>query len=338
MGSIQKKRNYVNNSIKRCKNTYYDKLLKENTSNSEKLWSTIKEIFPVKANKQQTSTVFNIDGKEEKNPNLIANGLCIKFFSSVAQTLRKKVFPLKNCIWSYHEENKYCETVFKFSYVTTAEISRHPRKLKRNKSVGADELPPGYLKDISDSIAKPFAHIVNMSLQTGEVPEDFKIAKITPLFKSGSPKETDNYRPISVLPIMSKILEKIVHNQLMRYLDENKLLSSKQFGFRPGRSTELTATLLTSYIRKGMDDGKYTGVIYIDLSKAFDTISHGTIISKLKDFGIMGIPNEWFSSYLFNRKQQVHYNGILSTTQPILNTMWSSTRINYRTSVIYTLF
>ena len=135
---------------------------------------------------------------------------------------------------------------------------------------------------------------------------------------------------------MSKILEKVVHNQLMNYLEKHKLLSNKQFGFRPGRSTELAATLLTDYIRKGMDDSKYTGVIYIDLSKAFDTISHGTIISKLKGYGIIGTPNEWFTSYLFNRKQQVHYNGFFIIFRD--NTMWCSTRFNHRTLVIFTTF
>ena len=109
------------------------------------------------------------------------------------------------------------------------EISRLLRKLKRNKAVGPDDLPPGFLKDIAESIAKPFTHIVNLSLKTSEIPLDFKIANITPLFKSRSVKVTDNYRPISVLPIMSKILEKVVHDQLIRYLEENQLLSNIQF-------------------------------------------------------------------------------------------------------------
>ena len=236
---------------------------------------------------------------------------------SIAKTLREKAFPLKNCIWSYKEPSEISKTIFKFKNISVAETSRLVRKLKRNKSAGVDNLPPGYLKDIFDSIALPFTHILNLSLENGEVPYDFKIAKITPLFKSGSTKELGNYRPISVLPIMSKILEKIVHKQLIDYLEKNHMLSNSQFGFRPGRSTEQAVTSLTDHIRKEMDKGNYTGILYIDLSKAFDTISHGTVLSKLRSFGIIGTPKEWFINYLFNRRQSVYYDGVMSDYQPI---------------------
>ena len=315
--TYKQKRNYVNNAVKRRKRNHYENLLKENASNSANLSKTIKEVFPVKNDAtKQVSPFMNLDGKEERNPLTIANGF-YKFFSTIAQTLREKAFPLKNCIWTFGHHKNVCKSVFKFTHVSVAELTRYLRKLKRNKAAGPDNLPPGFLKDIVESIAKPFTHIINLSLQTGDIPRDFKTAKVTPIFKSGSNRETDNYRPISVLPAMSKILERAVHSQLLCYLEENNVLSNAQFGFRPGRSTEQAATLLTDHIRKEMDKGNYTGVLYVDLSKAFDTISHGSMIAKLESFGIIGIANEWIANYLFNRNLLVYYNRTISAPQPL---------------------
>ena len=97
--------------------------------------------------------------------------------------------------------------------------------MQRNKAVGIDNLPPGFLKDVAFIIAKPWTHVINLSLTSGVVPTDLKVAKVSPLFKPGAPENLDNYRPISVLPAVAKILEKCVHSQIMMYLEENKLLS-----------------------------------------------------------------------------------------------------------------
>ena len=134
------------------------------------------------------------------------------------------------------------------------------------------------------------------------------------MYKSGSRKSFDNYRPISVLPILSKIFEKCVYRQLVNHLENNNLLSNFQFGFRSRRS-EIAATFFTDNIRSAMDEGKYTGAIYIDLSKAFDTISHSILLKTLHNYGISGRSNEWLADYLFCRSQQVSYLGTLSSPQ-----------------------
>ena len=129
-------------------------------------------------------------------------------------------------------------------------------------------------KDAATIITKPLAYIINLCLQSGSVPMEWKAAKIIPLFKSGSMVELDNYRPISILPVLSKILERIVYKQLLSHLENNGLLSSFQFGFRSKRSTELAVTYFTDIIRKEVDNGNILGAVFIDLSKAFDTVSH----------------------------------------------------------------
>ena len=164
-------------------------------------------------------------------------------------------------------------------------------------------------------ISVPLSHIINLSLETGNFPQQWKVAKISPLLKSGSTTNFDNYRPISVLSIVSKVIEKIVQKQLMNFLDENKLLSTRQFGFRAKMSTELAATLLLDDVRKNVDKGKLVGAVFIDLSKAFDTISHSKVLTKLPSYGIDGKELRWFEDYLFNRPPQVSYNGVLSEPQ-----------------------
>ena len=122
----------------------------------------------------------------------------------------------------------------------------------------------------------------------------------------------DNYRPISVLPAISKIFEKCVHSQIMDHLEDNK-----QFGYRRRHSTDLASVFFLDQIRQAMDEGKLRGAIYVDLSKAFDTIGQNAIIQKLPKFGTTGIPQKWFCSYLFGRYQHVSYQNILSTAEPI---------------------
>ena len=136
--------------------------------------------------------------------------------------------------------------------------------LKRSKSAGIDNIPPGIVKDAAKVITKPLLHSINLSLTTSTIPREWQVARCVPIFKSGNANEFDNYRPISVLPVFSNILERIVHNQLYKYLENNKLLSSQQFGFRRNRSTFSTVVYFTDKVRKNMDRGQFTGALFID--------------------------------------------------------------------------
>ena len=192
------------------------------------------------------------------------------------------------------------------------EVERQLRSLKRNKSVGFDSLPSGLIKDARSVIALPLTYLINLSLETGIFPAEWKIAKIIPIHKSGSYSCFDNYRPISILPVFSKVIEKLIDRQLLRFLEDNKLISTNQFGFRPNMSTEMAATLLLDNIRKSVDEGNLVGAVFIDLSKAFDTISHSKLLQKLSLYGIEGRELEWFKDYLFNCQGSVHFNNGIS--------------------------
>ena len=260
---------------------------------------------------------FTVDNKTVTDKQKIANGFC-KFFSTIANKLKSNAYPLKNLVWGRKKTKIFFEKhQFAFKDVTGCKVLKYLKKLKRNCAVGIDEIPASFLKDTAFVIAKPLAYIINISLISGVFPADLSKAKVAPIFKSSSKESFDNYRPISVLPGISKVFEKCVHSQIMDHLENNKLLSTHQFGYRRRRSTDLASVCFLDQIRKAMDQGMPTGAIYVDLSKAFDTIGHDAIIQKIPKFGITGIPQQWFCSYLFGRYQQVSYEKTLSSAEPI---------------------
>ena len=161
---------------------------------------------------------------------------------------------------------------------------------------------------------KPLLHVFNLSLQTGIFPDKLKIARVTPLFKGGENYELENYRPISVLPCFSEILEKIMYN----HLTDNSMLYKKQFGFQEGHSTEHAIVQLVDQIKNSFQSKQYFLGVFVDLSKAFDTVNHKIIIGKLKKYGIRGKSLLWFISYLINRIQFIKYNNLNTSFQKIV--------------------
>ena len=160
--------------------------------------------------------------------------------------------------------------------------------------------------------------MINQSLWSGIFPEDFKHGLVTPIFKSGKREDMDNYRFVTVLYVCSKILEKCIHKQLIEFLEDRKLLSPTQFGFRKKRNTEYAATLLLDQIRQNTDSGNITVAIFIDLSKAFDTLGYSQIIENLSSYGITGKENDLLINYLFGRTQSVRIGNEISTPQPVV--------------------
>lgn len=308
-------RNTCTNLIRRAKSDYYRNLLTEHKTNPQSFWKTIKKIFPGKntSTSNSDSTPF-ISGGHIKDENASKSNIFCKYFTTIATHLKKLAFPLKESVWTppKRNSNSTTSTVFTFGYVTTLFVERELKNMKRTKATGIDDIPTTLLKDCRSKIAKHIAYIINLSLQTASVPSDWKTAVVTPIHKSGSLTDANNYRPISVLPVVSKILEKAVQQQLTNYLEENNLLSTKQFGYRKNRSTEIAATLFIDNIRKACDKGLVSGAIFVDLSKAFDTLGHENLLYKLENFGIKGIALRWFTDYLFSRQQVVKFNNKLS--------------------------
>ena len=191
------------------------------------------------------------------------------------------------------------------------------RKLGSRKSPGCDGIKSDLVKQVAAEISLPLKIIFNVSLQTGIVPDDLKVAKVVPIYKKDNPEIFSNYRPVSLLPCFSKILERIVHERCYSFLSNNSILYKRQYGFRSCHSTYMAVLDFIKEMNVAIDSNMYTAGIFMDLSKAFDTIDHDILLQKLYHYGFRGVSNEWFTSYLSNRKQMVSYNSTLSSIESV---------------------
>ena len=160
-----------------------------------------------------------------------------------------------------------------------------------------------------------------------------KIARVAPLFKTGDLSLLTNYRPVSVLPAFSKILERIVYSRLLNFLNKFNILANNQYGFRKNHSTGYALIQLYDKLSDAIGQGKITLGLFIDLSKAFDTVNHDILLAKLEFYGVRGVALQWFKSYLSCKPQFVQYNGYNSSSKYIK--MWSALRIDFRSIVVF---
>ena len=198
-----------------------------------------------------------------------------RYFISIGHSLSEKIH-------SVHSSEEYlgqkANTVFKFTVVNEECIDKIIKKLKSKSSTGYDNISNKLIKHARTILVKPLTLLANQIIHTGEFPRQLKIARVKPLYKKGDESSFQNYRPISLLPSISKILEKVMAEQLVDYFTTNNLSCIQQFGFRPGHSTELAALKLANHLITEMDNFKVPTNIYIDLSKAFDTLNFDILL------------------------------------------------------------
>ena len=188
------------------------------------------------------------------------------------------------------------------------EVSKALNAFSNKWSSGFDEIPIPILKAVKDYISVPLAHIINATFDEGHFPNYLKLAYVNPIYKQGPRADPNNYRPISVLPSLSKIFEKIFLSRLTNFLKSFQLLDQAQHGFLAGKSTTTATFQLLSHIHKALENRNTTLGIFYDLSKAFDSINHKILFSKLSRLGIKGNALLWIKSFLSNRQQQVKYS------------------------------
>jgi len=207
----------------------------------------------------------------------------------------------------------------------------------KNKSPGVDNIGPKILKEISSEIVPALTYIFNLSFSAGLVPESLKLAKVIPVFKKGDQTEPGNYRPISLLTIIDKILEKLMCTRLCEFLQKYKILYEFQFGFRKHHFTVLALLEAIDKIYQYIDKHEFVVGIYLNLQKAFDTVNHDILLYKLQNYGIRGVIHQWFGSYLSNRKQFTCIGDTCSHTGRITVGVPLS-GFSLRTSVIYSIY
>ena len=305
-------RNKLNSLLAQAEKQYYHDLFTANKCNIRKSWQIIKRLIN-KSSAVSAQSVFkhnNIllsDGKE------IAN-VFNNFFVNIGPQLASKIQDTGENP-SKFLKGDYVNSMF-LSNVTDNEINRLIRNLK-DSAAGWDDIESKIIKMGHDTLTKPLTHLCNLSLNNGVFPTQLKLAKVVPIFKSGDIMSFNNYRPVSVLPIFSKILERVMYTRFLNYLNKHKILYEFQFGFRGGHSTYMPLIVLVDKISKALENGECVIGLFLDFSKAFDTINHSILFEKLHHYGIRGVALEWFKSYMSNRSQYVLYNGYASCTKTV---------------------
>ena len=274
-------KNLLSKIIKTAKGMHYCSQLESSKHDIKNTWKILNEVLKRENNKTRISNSFIIDDNEICDPNKIVHKFC-NFFTNVGPNLAKKI-PQTNKGFE-----DYLKGIYLLSFYVNPTNSNEIKSLV--SSCGRDELNPKFIKSVINYISLPLSHIFNISLSQGIFPDQLKIAKVIPIYKADYLKLFSNYRPISILPIFSKALEKLMYKRLYNYLEKFNILSSNQFGFRSGHSTTLAVLNLVESIQNAIEQRKTTIGVYLDLSKAFDTVNHDILISKLEHYRIRGIP------------------------------------------------
>ena len=298
----------LKNRISFAKKNYYKQQFDKFKGDIKNTWAVIKEVLHKNKCKKNMPTKFQANGKIIEGDLKIASEFN-KFFTDIGPKLASELKPKNSNITVESYLTADTRYSFKFDYVTSLEIQRIINKLLNKSSSGFDHLSSSFIKKIGPFICYPLSKLINQSLFTGVFPEKLKIAKVIPLHKKDDDNTFDNYRPISLLPVFSKIYEKIVFKQLYNYMNSNNLLFESQHGFRQKFSTETAILELTDHLKTQIDNKHIPLCLFLDLSKAFDTIDFDIILIKLKRLGIKNIALKWFESYLKNRQQFVSFNG-----------------------------
>ena len=310
---FNKIKNEITSLTRKNKEEYYKKYFSKHDKNLKKIWDGIKEIINIRQKSSSLPTSLNNKGSILTNQKEIANHFN-SYFSGIAENI------LKNRKYEgSHSYQEYLKNPLQNSHIffdcDPTEIESLISLLEISKSSGPYSIPVNVLHMLKNDISIPLSKIFNLSMKLGAHPDCLKLAKVIPIHKKESKLEVGNYRPISLLSNINKLLEKVVHERTYNFLEKYNCLYKYQYGFRKSHSTKHALIEITEKIRKALDSRKFACGIFVDLQKAFDTVNHEILLKKLEHYGIRGNSNSWFKSYLNDRKQLVSINGIDSETQ-----------------------
>ena len=306
-------RQEVKREIKVAEREFFTEQIQRNPSNTNSIWKAIRHIIPKKSTSQR---IFSKDNK------VVADEFN-RFFVSVGQSSVDKIQSLANecnitLNRNYFVPRQYplCEQ-FHLNTIGSGEIERIISSMPSNKAPGIDKISVRVLKDCLAPILPVITSIINTSIETCKFPTIWKLAEVAPLPKAENHELANNNRPISLLPVLSKVCERVVHNQFTSYLQLNDRLTITQSGNKKWHSTETSVIETTDTILRAIDQKMLTSAVFLDMSKAFDSVNHETLILKLQDVGASNLVLQWFCSYLNDRRQVVRIHSTLSEPLPI---------------------
>ena len=270
-------RNKINHFLKLSKRRYYNQYFLENSNDIKRVWNGIKQIIHCKPKASQKAVKIIKNNVELIDPLKIAEAFNT-YFSNVGSNLADLIPTVQKSPMSYLK-SPVDENFFIFP-TTASEIENEISSLKSGKAVGPFSVPISILKILKTVISKSLAMLFNASFSAGIVPAKFKIANVVPVYKKDSQTCLSNYRPISLLSIFNKLLEKLMYNRLLHFLEMKNIFYDKQFGFLAKRSTDQAVLSIIDKIQKAIDEQVFSCGIFLDFSKAFDTVNHAILIKK----------------------------------------------------------
>lgn len=299
--------------IRHAKSEYYLQKFANFRHNTKKVWEIIKEIENNKSKQSSMPQTINYNNSTYSSPQQIANTFNT-YFSQIAPELHNKL-PHTHLSHKSYLQGNFPQSMG-IPLITINDSINAIRALK-NKKCNIDEIPTKIIKEVKDVLAEPLTKLFNDSIIDGIFPSAFKTAKIIPIHKSGNKTNISNYRPISILPAFSKIFELIMKKILMCYLNKHNILCDRQFGFRPGLNTFDAVHKFTSDLYSALDEHKSILTVFVDFSKAFDTVHPKILLDKLFHYGIRGCVHKWFHSYLHGRSHYTTFDKARSDINPI---------------------
>ena len=307
-------RNEVNNSIKYAKRKYFCDNLSACKKDPRKTWQLVNELSSRQHMKKVIADIEIGDIKISSASEMAEAFNC--HFANIGHDLARGI-PSADTDTVPESYLISTNATFSFKSCSPNEVRKLLEKLDTKKSTGLDNLPSRMLKIAAGVLAPSLAFLFNQSISSGIVPTEWKLARVTPIFKKGKRQDVNNYRPISIIPAVAKVFERIIYDQFFKYLNDNDLLVNCQSGFRSLHSTLTSLLEASNSWSVNIDNGLINGVICIDLKKAFDTIDHKILLRKLASYGIDHRALKWFDSYLSDRQQKCVVNGELSGARAV---------------------
>lgn len=287
-----------------AKKLHNDGLYHSSTNKSKAAWMIINNNLGKSVSRSSEIQELRVDNDIVSGSDRIAN--CFNnYFTNTAGHV--SVNTLNESFNDLGEVRGISSSIF-VTPATESEIFNLIVALKKTNSSGIDQISPNILRSVALFVRKPLTFLVNWSLQEGVFPDVLKIAKVIPLYKKGNKCSIENYRPISLLSCLSKVLERVVFERMASFIDKNDILCSSQHGFREGRSTQTAILAFLNNLYDRINNSDKCFGIFMDLSKAFDLVNHKMLIHKLQRYGFRGKLGDWLSSYLTDRKQLVSLN------------------------------
>ena len=301
-------RNIFNKMVKASKKMQINYKIETNSKNPKKMWEILKDLTIGKSEKETVDKIRK-GNQIVSEPHQIADEFN-SFFTKAGRNIADSVEPITRKPADFLQNTNPPQ--LRLDNVSQHQIIDTISAMDSKASVDASGVNMKMLKFIKYQIALPLSHLFTLSVTTGVFPAKLKTSKTIPIFKAGDRYSCDNYRPISLLSTISKILEKIVANSLVNHLELNDLLYENQFGFLRNRSTVHNITLLTNRISHDINEKKFVIGVFLDLKKAFDCVSHDILLLKLQKLGINDLALKWFTDYLSNRYQYTDIGGCKS--------------------------